>query len=240
MPNFGNSNADPLNPLMGLVDDIGLVVTSSMALILAVGAAKRHHRIRRPMPIRARSDSNAQSRDSEAPRPLDQSNYGTISSAAQHKLLRRTIDIKGPLRPNGRRSGGSAPPTLIRGFQRICGRLAGALAKLLGLLRQRLHLGPDVGRLQLEHLLEVLGAHQLLREVERGRDVLLDEAHRLPAHVLSALAGRFGLPFQCADGALSRRNEAFDGLLGLLYALLGDGAHLRRNLKLLSHGALLS
>jgi hypothetical protein len=46
MPNFGNSNADPLNPLMGFVDDIVLVVVlvvaSSMALILAVGAAKRH------------------------------------------------------------------------------------------------------------------------------------------------------------------------------------------------------
>jgi hypothetical protein len=65
-----------------------------MALILAVGAAKRHLRIRRPMPIRARYDSNAQNRDSEAPRPLDQSKYGTIISAAQYKLLRRTIDIK--------------------------------------------------------------------------------------------------------------------------------------------------
>src|SRR5580704_15644621 len=107
MPNFGNSNADPLNPLMGLVDDIGLVVTSSIALILAVGAAKRHLRIRRPMPIRARFDSNAQNRDSEAPRPLDQSKYGTIFSAAQYKLLRRTIDMKDPLRPNGRRSGGA-------------------------------------------------------------------------------------------------------------------------------------
>jgi hypothetical protein len=42
IPNFGNSNADPLNPLIGLVDDIGLVVVSSMALILKVGAARRH------------------------------------------------------------------------------------------------------------------------------------------------------------------------------------------------------
>src|ERR1700690_2238854 len=146
--------------------------------------------------------------------------------------------MKDPAPPERPEEKATAP--LIRGFQRIRGHLAGALAEFLGLLRQCLHLGPDEGRLQLEHLLDVLGTHQLLGEVERGRDVLLDKAHRLPAHVLGALAGRFGLPFQCAGGALSRRNEAFDRLLGLLYALLGDGAHLRRNLKLLNHGSLLS
>ena len=51
-----------------------------------------------------------------------------------------------------------------------------ATAEVLGLLRHGLHLRLQVLLLQRHHLLDVLGAHQLLGEFERIGDVLLGEA----------------------------------------------------------------
>jgi hypothetical protein len=104
MPNFGNSNADPLKPLIGLVDGLVeetvlVVGVSSISVILAVGAAEMASpgsATRKP--IRAQFDSGptAVLPSPEAPQPLGPLIYAINSSAAQHKLLRRTIEHDDP------------------------------------------------------------------------------------------------------------------------------------------------
>src|SRR5450432_1786155 len=102
MPNFGNSNADPLNPLAGLLDEIVLVlVTSSMAFILcggggetaSLGSATRS----RSVPDLTMGQGAALP-NPEAPRPLDRNNMAQLLVRrnmnycdAQYELLRCTI-----------------------------------------------------------------------------------------------------------------------------------------------------
>ena len=88
------------------------------------------------------------------------------------------------------------------GLGGVPGHLAGAFAEFLGLLGQHLHLGLDVVRLQFQHVLDISRLHQLLREVERGRDVVLGENDRLLGDILGTLAGALGLAFERADGAV--------------------------------------
>ena len=95
----------------------------------------------------------------------------------------------------------------------------------------RLHLRLQVFLLQRHHLLDVLGAHQLLREFERVGDVLLGEAHRLLAHVLGAGLGAWSPVFPRGRRPSAPPSEAVDGLARLFDALLGELAHLGRNLE---------
>ena len=88
------------------------------------------------------------------------------------RIFERKLDSTPPIEP-GQDFSESTPFRRIQNStefkesnSKIRGHLASALADLFGLLRQHLHLGPDVGGLQLEHFLDILGAHKLLGEVE--------------------------------------------------------------------------
>src|SRR5450759_5510100 len=83
-------------------------------------------------------------------------------------------------------------PGLLRGLGRV-------LPELLGLLGQSLRLRPDELRLEAHHFLNVLGADQLLGELERARDVLLGERHGLAAYVLGSGLSRRGVTAQRPD-----------------------------------------
>jgi hypothetical protein len=119
--------------------------------------------------------------------------------------------------------------------------LARALAQLLGLLGQDLHLALDEVGLQLQHFLNVLRPYQLLRELERGGHVSLGKIHCLFSDMPGPLAGGLGLTFERMDGLVGGGNEAVESLLGLLDTFLGKCPHVAGNLKMLggSHDFLL-
>src|SRR5262249_18900445 len=118
----------------------------------------------------------------------------------------------------------------------VLGRPAGALAQFPRLLGERVHLPPDVVGLQRHYVLDVLGAYQLLREVERTGDVLFGETHCLVGDVLGAPAGGLSLVFERVDGVVGRRHETIDGLSCLLDALFGKCTHFGRNFEAIGDG----
>ena len=103
----------------------------------------------------------------------------------------------------------SGEGSLAFGRSRLPGRLARALAQLLGLLAERLHLPFDVIRLQFHDVLNIFRPQQLLSKLERARDILFGESDGLFGNVLCALAGGLGLAFKCIDGVMGGGNEAY-------------------------------
>src|SRR5262249_21377390 len=112
--------------------------------------------------------------------------------------------------------------------------LAGALAELFGLFGQRLHLLLDVLGLQLEDLVDIPGADQLLSEFEGLQNVVLSESHCGLPDIAGALACGFRLTFEGAHRAVRGRYEALKGLSRLLETLLGEGSHFGRYFEILA------
>src|SRR3954452_20366415 len=75
--------------------------------------------------------------------------------------------------------------------------------------------------LELNDLLRVLGAHELLGEVEGGVDGRLGEADRLAVDFARAGPGRFGGSLYAAVEAGRLANVLVDGLPGLSQGALG-------------------
>ena len=96
--------------------------------------------------------------------------FGFVHTPGSRLAFLRSFGRKIRFHPRSSRGRLPASPPLIKisdiKISKIRGHLTSALADLFGLLCQHLHLGPDVGRMQLEHFLDILGAHELLGEVE--------------------------------------------------------------------------
>jgi hypothetical protein len=99
-------------------------------------------------------------------------------------------------------------------------------AELLGLALHRVELILDELALQLERFLRVLHMDELLREVERGVDVLLGETEHIGADMLDPGLGVGRHAVDRSGRLLRHRHEAFEGLARLIDAALGEIAQL--------------
>src|SRR5215216_1257137 len=121
---------------------------------------------------------------------------------------------------------------LGRRLGRGLGRSGSVLAEFLGLFGERFKLASNILSLKLEHILDVLGADDVLRKLEGTRYVAFGEGYRLFTQFFGVLLGAGRLPLECAHGAVGGGNEAIKGLLGLFDAFFGERPQFRRNLKL--------
>src|SRR5918993_4646952 len=101
------------------------------------------------------------------------------------------------------------------------GRLSRVLAQLLHLTAHLLDLTLQELLLKLDDLLRVFGAHELLREVEGGIDVLLSEADRLAVELARPGLGRLGGRFHRAVHSARFPDVLVDGLSGLGQGVFG-------------------